>query len=217
MIPTASNEAAAAPPWTHLAVYEVNGEIHARLHELHETREALGLKTDEWFTRVPLAGIDAYAVTTRVDSTRWKREDSPEWTATKSKQKTENERVVEEFRDNKGRVESYQFPVVLLHNKGAKSGLDRINPLACLPLDRDLAIFATSGGSPRPPDWYYNILANPRTTVEFGTETYEVVARVTSGEERKQIWLKQLAEFPHFGHMDEVTTREIPVVLLERV
>lgn len=217
MIPTASNEAAAAPPWTHLAAYEVSGEIRARLDELHATREALGLVTDDWFGRVPILGIDAFAVSPRIEAPRWKRDESPEWTATKSRQKTENERVVQEFRDNKGRVESYPFPVVLLHNVGAKSGREHINPLACLPVDENLAIFGTSGGSPRPPDWYFNLLANPRATVEFGTETFEVQARVTSGEERQRIWLEQIARFPHFGHMDEVTTREIPVVLLERV
>jgi deazaflavin-dependent oxidoreductase (nitroreductase family) len=140
----------------------------------------------------------------------------PTWDELKPVQGIENARVVKEFHQHEGRVERYAFPVVLLHHTGAKSGLHRINPLAYLPVDDDFAVFATCAGSPRHPDWYRNLVAHPRTTIEVGGETIDVHARITSGDERTRIWDRQKAAHPHFAEMEAMTTREIPVVLLER-
>jgi deazaflavin-dependent oxidoreductase (nitroreductase family) len=130
-----------------------------------------------------------------------------------------NQKVIDEFRANDGRVGG-QFegaPVLLLHHAGARSGSERVNPVMYQPVGDSLAIFASKGGAPTNPDWYHNLLANPRTTVEVGADTVLVVARVAPAEERAPIWEKQKADYPGFAEYEASTTREIPVVILERL
>ena len=67
------------------------------------------------------------------------------------------------------------------------------------------------------PDWYYNLLANPNTTVEVGTDTLPVRARFANGAERDRIWEKQKQLMPGFADYEANTTRQIPVIILERV
>ena len=91
----------------------------------------------------------------------------------------QNQAIIDEFRANDGVVGGYftGVPIALVHHKGAKSGVDRINPLATQKLERGYAVFASKGGADDNPAWYYNLLANPDTTVEVGTETVAVRAR----------------------------------------
>jgi deazaflavin-dependent oxidoreductase (nitroreductase family) len=106
---------------------------------------------------------------------------------------------------------------LLLHHKGAKSGQVRVNPLAFLQVaPNSYAIFASKAGAPTNPDWYHNLLANPDATVELGTETFPVRARVAHGEERDRIWTRQKERAPGFAEYEKKTTRQIPVVILER-
>ena len=131
-----------------------------------------------------------------------------------------NDKIVAEFRANEGRVGGpfEGHSLLLLHHRGAKSGIERVNPLAAQQLsDGAWAVFASKGGAPTNPDWYHNIRANPRATIEIGTDTYEVTARVASGEERERIWEEQKKRMPGFADYEKSTTREIPVVILERI
>jgi deazaflavin-dependent oxidoreductase (nitroreductase family) len=133
-----------------------------------------------------------------------------------------NQAVIDEFRANQGRVGGFfeGKSLLLLHHRGAKSGTERVNPLAAQPLgDGSYAIFASMGGAPRHPDWYYNLVANPDATVEVGTETFPVRARVAEGEERERIYEEQKRVWPTFAEYEEKTAgiREIPVVVLECV
>lgn len=130
-----------------------------------------------------------------------------------------NQKIVDEFRANEGKVGGYFAgkPLLLLHHKGAKSGQERVNPLAYQRLDDDtLAVFASSGGAPTHPDWYYNLVARPEAAVEIGTETIAVKARVATGPERAEIWERQKVSIPSFAEYERKTTRRIPVVVLER-
>ncbi len=125
-----------------------------------------------------------------------------------------------EFRANEGKVGGFfeGMPLVLLHHVGAKSGIERINPLATQATESGWAIFASKGGADENPAWYYNLLANPETTVEFETETYAVRAREAIGPEHDRIWTKQKTDYPGFAEYEKMTKRErIPVVVLERV
>jgi deazaflavin-dependent oxidoreductase (nitroreductase family) len=132
-----------------------------------------------------------------------------------------NERVVEEFRANGGKAGGpfEGFPLVLLHHTGAKSGTERVNPLAYQRLtDDSVAIFASKGGAPTSPDWFHNLVANPKTSIEIGTEQYDVTARVAQGEERERIWEAQKTAFPNFAEYETTAgDREIPVVVLDKV
>ena len=130
-----------------------------------------------------------------------------------------NRKVIEEFRANDGVVggDFTGMTLALVHHTGAKSGAERVNPLAYQRLDdSSVAIFASKGGAPTNPDWYYNLVANPHTTVEIGTETHPATARVATGEERDRIWTKQKAAYPGFAEYEKTAApREIPVVVLD--
>lgn len=132
-----------------------------------------------------------------------------------------NHKIIEEFRANGGKVgEGFEgADLILLHHKGAKSGTERVNPLAYRAVGDNFAIFASKGGSPNNPDWYHNLVAHPDTIVEVGTETIPVRARVVHGEERASIWEPHKQRMHGFAEYEEKTKgiREIPVVLLERV
>ncbi len=130
-----------------------------------------------------------------------------------------NDKIIEEFRANDGKV-SGAFegaPLLLLHSVGAKTGATRVSPMMYQAVDDDsFAVFASKGGAPTNPDWYHNLVANPRTTVEVGSETLEVVARVAKGDERERIWTKQKAAYSGFADYERRTNRTIPVIILER-
>jgi deazaflavin-dependent oxidoreductase (nitroreductase family) len=131
-----------------------------------------------------------------------------------------NEKIIDEFRANEGRVGG-NFEgrtLLLLHHTGAKTGIERINPLAYQRLSDDsVAIFASKGGAPTTPDWFYNLVAHPDVEVEIGTESHRARARVAEGAERETIWEKQKAASPGFAEYEKKTEgiREIPVVVLD--
>lgn len=131
-----------------------------------------------------------------------------------------NQGIIEEFRANGGRVGGpfEGTPIVLVHSTGAKSGLERVNPIVYQPLDDGaIAVAASKGGAPTNPDWYRNLVANPDATVEVGTETYPVRARVAAGDERERLWAKHKASYSGFDDYERQTDRQIPMVVLERV
>jgi deazaflavin-dependent oxidoreductase (nitroreductase family) len=127
-----------------------------------------------------------------------------------------NARVIDEFRANGGKVEAFPANnLVLLHHTGAKSGQQRVSPVAYQLVDGGYAIFASKAGAPDNPAWYYNLIAHPQATIEIGTDTVPVTARVASPEEREPIWARQKQDQPGFAEYEQKTTRQIPVVILE--
>ena len=133
-----------------------------------------------------------------------------------------NQQVIDEFRANGGQVGG-NFEgrtLLLMHHRGAKTGAERVNPVAYQRLSEDsVAVFASKGGASTNPDWYHNVVANPDVTVELGTETFPATARVAEGAERDEIWERQKRDWPGFAEYDEKTrgVREIPVVVLDRM
>lgn len=126
-----------------------------------------------------------------------------------------NRQVIEEFHANEGKVNGSNS-LLLLRTTGAKSGKQRVNPLAYTTDGERLVIIASKGGTPTNPDWYHNIVAHPDVTVEVGTETFEARATVVEGSERDELYAKQAAIMPNFAEYQEKTTRKIPVVVLTR-
>ena len=129
-----------------------------------------------------------------------------------------NKKVIEEFRANDGKVGGYfeKVTLLLLNTTGAKSGLPRINPVACMRDGDRYVIMASKEGRPTNPDWYYNLVANPEVNVEFGPEKFEALARVTEGSEHEKLFAKMSSIYPNFAEYQEKTTRVIPVILLTR-
>jgi deazaflavin-dependent oxidoreductase (nitroreductase family) len=128
-----------------------------------------------------------------------------------------NRQVIEEFRANDGQVGGNfeGAPMVLLHTTGARTGNERVNPLMYLPDGDRMVVFASKGGAPDNPDWYYNLVANPDVTIEVGTETKPATARVAEPDERDKLYAEQVKRYPQFGEYEEKTTRTIPVVVLQ--
>lgn len=128
-----------------------------------------------------------------------------------------NTKIINEFRENEGRVGGpfEGATLLLLHTTGAKSGRERVNPLVYQRLDNGYAVFASKGGAPSHPDWYYNIVAHPKTVVEVGSATVPVRARVARDEEHDRIWTEQKRRAPQFGEYEKTANRTIPVVVLE--
>jgi deazaflavin-dependent oxidoreductase (nitroreductase family) len=127
-----------------------------------------------------------------------------------------NTAMINEFRANGGRVKSGN-PMVVLTTIGAKSGQPRTVPLAYLNDGGRIVIFATKAGAPTNPDWYHNLLANPKVTVELGTETFEATAEVVTGPERDRLYAAQVVANPRFGEYErQAVNRTIPVVILHR-
>jgi deazaflavin-dependent oxidoreductase (nitroreductase family) len=119
-----------------------------------------------------------------------------------------NRRIIDEFRANGGKVvgPAEGFSLLLLHTRGARSGVERVNPVAF-----------QHAGAHKNPDWFHNLLAHPETIIEFGSETIPVRARVAAGDEREQIWERQKAFYPRFAKYEAQTSRQIPVIVLERL
>ncbi|MGB3713525.1 MAG: nitroreductase family deazaflavin-dependent oxidoreductase [Candidatus Promineifilaceae bacterium] len=130
-----------------------------------------------------------------------------------------NKQVIEEFRANDGQVGGYFAgrTLLLLHTTGAKSGLERVNPVATIENGDKLVIIASKGGAPSSPDWYYNLVTNPVVGVEYGTDEFQARATVTTEPERTELFDKMASEFGGFSEYKEKTTRVIPVVTLSRL
>jgi deazaflavin-dependent oxidoreductase (nitroreductase family) len=135
-----------------------------------------------------------------------------------------NSKTIEEFRANEGRVGGTfeGAPLVLLHHRGRTSGQPYVTPVMYLPEEADpnvIYVFATRGGTPVNPDWYYNLTAEGAGTVERGTETYHVTVRDVTGDERDRIYAEQARRYPGFAEYERRTEgfRTIPVLELRRV
>ncbi|MFN8411016.1 MAG: nitroreductase family deazaflavin-dependent oxidoreductase [Anaerolineales bacterium] len=129
-----------------------------------------------------------------------------------------NKKIIAEFRANGGKVGG-NFEgrtLLLLHTIGAKSGHERVNPVAYTKDGDRMVIIASKGGAPTHPDWYYNIVANPEFTVEVGTETFKVQAAVAEEPERTRLYDQMATIMPGFADYKTKTTRKIPVVVLTR-
>ena len=126
-----------------------------------------------------------------------------------------NRKIIEEFRANNGRVASFaRQPLLLLTHTGAKSGKRRTNPLAYFRDGDRYVIVASKGGAPTNPDWYYNLLANPRATIEVGNERLEVMVEPVGSAERKRLWAMVIERNPAFQEYEKKTRRTIPLVIL---
>jgi deazaflavin-dependent oxidoreductase (nitroreductase family) len=134
-----------------------------------------------------------------------------------------NAKIIEEFRANGGRVGGNfeGAPMVLVHHRGRKTGRELVSPMMYLPHETDqrvIYVFASKGGAPTNPDWYYNLVAAGKGAVEIGTETYAVKVRDVTGDERDRIYAEQARRYPGFAEYAEKTEgiRTIPVLELTR-
>ncbi len=130
-----------------------------------------------------------------------------------------NQRIIDEFRANQGKVGG-QFanaPLLLLTTVGAKTGRSLTKPLAYTKDGDRIVIIASYAGAPKNPAWFNNLVANPVVTVELGSERFQARANVITGAERQRLYDNQAQQMSIFTDYQNKTTRQIPVVVLERI
>jgi deazaflavin-dependent oxidoreductase (nitroreductase family) len=131
-----------------------------------------------------------------------------------------NTNIIEEFRENGGTVTTGGFGrrLVLLHSRGARSGAQRVNPLASVRESDDAWLVAASAaGADRHPAWFHNLLAHPEVTIETPDDgTVDVLATDLEGAERDAGWDRFTQMSEGFRAYEAKTSRTIPVVRLTR-
>ena len=133
-----------------------------------------------------------------------------------------NDATINEFHAKAGKgVGPFGDQLILLTTKGARSGKERTSPVVYHRDGERYVVIASKGGAPDHPAWYENLKSNPVAKVEVGTttgtETFEVRASEATGEERDRMYAERVAFAPGFGEYERMTSRKIPVMILERI
>ena len=127
-----------------------------------------------------------------------------------------NRRVIAQFRAG-GPIEGMRREgLVLLTTTGRRTGESRTTPMMFHRDGDRVLVIASNIGAPQHPDWYLNLVADPRVTVEIGDEAYPAIATPTEGADRERVWAMIKERYPFFADHEKATTRTIPVVALTR-
>ena len=108
------------------------------------------------------------------------------------------------------------LPVVIVTNRGARSGKLRKTPVMRVEHEGRYAMITSDGGAAKHPTWYHNLVADPHVELQDRTETWDMQARVVSGDEREEWWARAVDAFPPYAGYQRRTEREIPVFVLTR-
>lgn len=131
-----------------------------------------------------------------------------------------NKNIIKEFRENEGKVGGMfeGGSLLLLTTTGAKSGEPRTSPLVYGQEDGKYIVAASYAGADKNPAWYHNIVANPKVTVEVGTEKFEATATVVLEDraERDRLYALMTSLMPGFADYEQKTDRVIPIVTISR-
>ncbi len=107
-------------------------------------------------------------------------------------------------------------PTLLLTTTGKRSHQAITTPLIYGRDGDRYLVVASMGGAPKHPSWYRNLVASPEVQVQVLADRFTAVARTASKEEKPALWATMAALFPNYTEYQAKTTREIPVVILER-
>jgi deazaflavin-dependent oxidoreductase (nitroreductase family) len=105
---------------------------------------------------------------------------------------------------------------LLLTTRGRKTGQLRRTALIYGRDGDAYVVVGSKGGSAQHPQWYLNLQANPDVRVQVGPEIFSARARTVTGEERARVWKLMSDIWPDYDRHQRRTSREIPVVVLER-
>ena len=133
--------------------------------------------------------------------------------------KSFNDQIIEEFRANAGKVAMFaDYPMVILHTLGAKSGKTYLVPLVLTIKKGEKLLFASFAGAQKHPVWVHNLRANPEITVELGTESFAARVVELSEEEAKATVEAQAEVSEQFAkYVKSAAPRNIPVFKIERL
>lgn len=125
------------------------------------------------------------------------------------------------YRRSAGRIGGHlpgwpEARIALVDHRGARTGIQRTSPLMFHADGDTVAVVASKAGQPTNPAWFHNLMADPETTVQIGSEVRPVRARAATAEERDRLWPEFLAFYPGYAFFREhARPRVIPIVLLE--
>lgn len=108
-------------------------------------------------------------------------------------------------------------PILILYTTGRRSGAVRRNPLLYFEHEGERYLIGSKGGDHRHPEWYLNLVAEPRVHVRVMADVYEAEARTLGDDERAALWPELVARYPMFDDYQRATDRQIPVVHLRRL
>ena len=111
------------------------------------------------------------------------------------------------------RIPGGDAPICLFTTTGRKTGLARTNPLLFLEDGERVVVVASLGGMSKHPEWYLNIVANPKVTVEIEGDARAMLAHTATPEEKAQLWPRLVEMYKRFDTYQQRTTRDIPVVI----
>ena len=108
-------------------------------------------------------------------------------------------------------------PILILTVTGRRSGKDYSTPLIFGEDGGNYVLVASQGGRPEHPDWYLNLAETPEVGVQVKADKFRARARTAEGEERERLWEMMNEIWPHYDEYQTKTTRQIPVVVLDRI
>jgi deazaflavin-dependent oxidoreductase (nitroreductase family) len=127
-----------------------------------------------------------------------------------------NAKLIADFRANHGQFSGDMAGrgLLILTTTGARSGEPRAVVLGYGRHGDQLVVLASDNGAPMAPAWYQNLLAHPTATIELaGPERFEVRATTARPGERDEL----AKALPYLGQQQSLTTRELPIVVFERI
>jgi deazaflavin-dependent oxidoreductase (nitroreductase family) len=108
------------------------------------------------------------------------------------------------------------IPTLLLTTTGRKSGKPYTTPLIYGKDGDRYLIVGSWGGSPRHPQWYLNLVAQPQVEIQVAAEKFKARTSTAAGEEKARLWKIMAAIYPNYDVFQTRTTRVIPLVVIER-
>ena len=115
-----------------------------------------------------------------------------------------------------GHIWRHGAKILLLTTTGRKTGEPRTAPLIYESSPNGYVIVASNGGAQTHPGWYRNLLRDPHVEVQVEGDVFPAEARTATGEERVELWRLAVQQWPRYDEYQTRTSREIPVVVLER-
>ena len=106
--------------------------------------------------------------------------------------------------------------VLILTTIGRRSGESRSTPLIYGTRGDDHVVVASKGGAEEHPSWYLNLVEQPEVTVQVRGDRFKAKARTATLDEKPGLWQMMTQRWPPYDEYQHKTSREIPVVVLER-
>src|SRR5215469_7307127 len=101
------------------------------------------------------------------------------------------------------------LPVVIITNRGARSGKLRKTPVMRVEHDGRYAAVASQGGAPTHPRWYYNLRSSPAVELQDGPRKRDMIACEVAGDERARWWERAVSAYPPYAEYQQKTARQI--------